>query len=59
MYLCIDDSYDPNGSTYDGPEDFRAMCLACFNEAPDLQETADGYIDETGMLVLQVIPVDA
>ena len=57
MYLCIDDSYDPNGSTYDGPEDFRAMGLACFGEAPELRETPEGYTDDTGRLVLQVIPV--
>jgi len=57
MYLCIDDSYDPNTSTYGGLEDFRAMCLACFGEAPELRETPEGYTDETGRLVLQVIPV--
>ena len=57
MYLCIDDSYDPTGSTYDSLEDFQAMCIACFGEAPELRETPEGYTDEAGRLVLQVIPV--
>ena len=42
---------------YDGPDDFRAMCRACFGEAPELRETHEGYVDEDGRLVLQVIPV--
>jgi len=56
MYICIDDSYDPNGSTYDGPEDFREMCRACFGTAPELRETHQGWTDEAGDLIL--IPVD-
>ena len=56
MYLCISDTYDPHGMIYDGPEDFRAMCRACFGTAPDLRETHQGWADEAGDLIL--IPVD-
>lgn len=59
MYRCIDDTYDPQGMIYDGPEDFRAMCITCFGEAPELRETPEGYTDVTGRLVLQVIAVHA
>jgi hypothetical protein len=36
---------------YDGPDDFRAMCRACFGEAPELRETPEGYADKDGRLV--------
>ena len=42
---------------YDCPADFWAMCRACFGEAPELRETAEGYADKDGRLVLQIIPV--
>ena len=57
MYRCIDPVWCPQGMIYDGPDDFRAMCRACFGEAPELRETAEGYADEEGRLVLQIIPV--
>jgi hypothetical protein len=42
---------------YDGPDDFRAMCRACFGEAPELWETPEGYADKDGRLVLVVVDV--
>ncbi len=57
MYRCIDPVWCPQGMIYDGPDDFRAMCRACFGEAPELRETPEGYADKDGRLVLVVVDV--
>lgn len=57
MYRCIDPVWCPQGMIYDGPADFRAMCRDVHGHAPELVETAEGYADKDGRLVLQAIPV--
>ena len=57
MYRCICDTWDPHGMIYDSPAEFLAMCRECFGEAPELRETADGWADLTGRLVLEIVNV--
>ncbi len=57
MYRCICDTWDPHGMIYDSPAEFLAMCRQCFGEAPELRETADGWADLTGRLVLEIVNV--
>jgi hypothetical protein len=57
MYRCIDPVWCPQGMIYDSLDDFRAMCRDVHGHAPELVETPEGYTDEAGRLVLQVIPV--
>jgi len=57
MYRCIDPVWCPHGLIYDGPADFRAMCRDVHGHAPELIETAEGYADKDGRLVLQAISV--
>ena len=57
VYRCINDRYDPNGARYTLRE-FRAMCRACFGEAPELHREffflGGGYRDASGAMVLVV-----
>lgn len=51
--LCVHDAYDPETTQYESLEAFRAMCVACYGEAPALTEHGDGtYTDEDGRTVL-------
>lgn len=50
---CVDDRYDPDGSTYASVAEFLAMTKKCFGVVPDLTEDGDGdWIDADGETIL-------
>lgn len=57
MYRCICDTWDPQGMLYESAAEFLAMCRQCFGVAPELRATADGWTDEDGRLVLEIVDV--
>lgn len=57
MFICISDRYDHNAGTYESVNDFRCMCLTCFDEEPMLVEQADGWHDRYGLVLVDMDPV--
>lgn len=56
--VCCSDEFDPSGACYEGVGEFLAMCRACFGEAPELREDADGYWYEGECLILAPLTPD-
>lgn len=52
---CISDSYTQTPDIFDSVDEFIAMCLECFGEAPAIVEQHDGWHDDVG-LVLEPSP---
>jgi hypothetical protein len=50
---CVSDSYDAQGGIYDSPQDFYMMCLACFDEGPELVLHEDGWHDDDGLVLVR------
>lgn len=40
-FRCVSDRYDGDGTELYTADEFTAMCLACFGEAPELYEDGD------------------
>lgn len=52
--VCTSDRYTQEREKYASVEEFRAMCAACFGEAPELRQVGDEWHDDDGVVLVEV-----